>query len=257
MRINKLLFLTTLVLLLFAFNSIRAQQKITVVAAANLKVALDSITTVFEIHNPNIDTQVIYGASGKLFEQISNAAPFDLFFSADMDYPNKLKEKKLTASKVKMYATGKLVIWSKKTDPNKKKINCLLDANINKISIANPATAPYGEKAVESMNYYKVYEKVKNKLVFGENITQAAQFATSGAADIGIVALSLALTPNMKKEGGKYYVIPEKSHKPLEQGCVILKHAQGNLSATKFYNFISSKKAVAILKYYGYSTTEK
>ncbi|MFV8324403.1 molybdate ABC transporter substrate-binding protein [Flavobacterium sp. ZS1P14] len=254
MKINKLLFLTALILVLPTFSSIRAQQKITVVAAANLKVALDSITTVFKIQNPNVDTQVIYGASGKLFEQISNGAPFDLFFSADMDYPNKLEEKKLTVSKIKMYAVGKLVIWSKKTDPNKKKINCLLDANINKISIANPATAPYGEKAVESMKYYKMYEKVKNKLVFGENITQAAQFATSGAADIGIVALSLALAPNMKKEGGKYYIIPEKSHKPLEQGCVILQHAKGNLSAAKFYNFISSKKAAAILKYYGYST---
>lgn len=254
MKINKLLFLTVLILVLPAFNSIRAQQKITVVAAANLKVALDSIITVFKIQNPNLDTQVIYGASGKLFEQISNAAPFDLFFSADMDYPNKLKDKNLTASKVKMYATGKLVIWSKKTNPNKKKIHYLLDADINKISIANPNTAPYGEKAVQSMKFYKIYNKIKNKLVFGENITQAAQFATSGAADIGIIALSLALSPNMQKEGGQYYIIPEKSHNPLEQGCVILKHAKGNLSATKFYNFISSKKAAAILKYYGYST---
>jgi molybdate transport system substrate-binding protein len=257
MKTNKLLFLTALILLLSAFNSIRAQQKITIVAAANLKVALDSITTVFKIQYPNSNTQVIYGASGKLFEQISNGAPFDLFFSADMDYPNKLKDKNLTVSKVKIYAIGKLVLWSKKTDPNKKKIYGLLDANINKISIANPNTAPYGEKAVESMKFYNVYDKVKNKLVFGENITQAAQFVTSGAAAIGIVALSLALSPNMQKEGGQYYIIPEKSHRPLEQGCVILKHAQGNWSATQFYNFISSKKATAILKYYGYSTTAK
>ena len=257
MKISKLLFLTALIFLLFPFNSIRAQQKITVVAAANLKVVLDSINTVFKIQNPNINTQLTYGASGKLFEQISNGAPFDLFFSADMEYPNKLKDENLTISKVKMYAIGKLVIWSKKTDPNKKKINSLLDPKINKISIANPATAPYGEKAVESMKYYKVYEKVKNKLVFGENITQAAQFVTSGAADMGIVALSLALSPNMQKEGGKYYIIPEKSHAPLEQGCVILKHAKGNSGATQFYNFISSKKAVAILKYYGYSTKAK
>lgn len=255
MKINKLFFL--LALLLLSFSSIRAQQKITVVAAANLKVALDSIITVFKIHNPNINTQVTYGASGKFFEQISNAAPFDLFFSADMVFPNKLKDKNLTASNVKMYAIGKLVIWSKKINPNKKKIYSLLDASVNKIAIAHPTTAPYGEKAVESMKFYKIYSKIKNKLVFGENITQAAQFIASGAADIGIIALSLALTPNMQKEGGHYFIIPEKSHKSLEQGCVILKHAQGNLSATKFYNFISSKKAVAILKYYGYSTKTK
>jgi molybdate transport system substrate-binding protein len=254
MNTRKLLFKTTILIMLSAFNVAEAQQKITIVAAANLKVVLDSITTVFKIQYPNINLQLTYGASGKLFEQISNGAPFDLFFSADMDYPNELKKKRLTISEVKMYATGKLALWSKKTDPSIKKMNTLLNANIVKISIANPATAPYGEKAVESMKFYKVYDKVKSKLVFGENITQAAQFATTGAADIGIVALSLVLTPNMQKEGGKYYIIPAKSHAPLEQGCVILKHAQGNAKAAKFYDFVSSKKAAAILKYYGYST---
>ncbi|HEU4790809.1 MAG TPA: molybdate ABC transporter substrate-binding protein [Flavobacterium sp.] len=254
MTIKNQLLSILIALMPLAFSSANAQQKITIVAAANLKVALDSITTVFKIQNPTIDAQVTYGASGKLFEQISNGAPFDLFFSADMDYPNELKKKNLTASEVKMYATGKLAIWSKKTDPNVKKMNSLLNVNITKITIANPATAPYGEKAVESLKFYKVYDKVKSKLVFGENITQAAQFTTTGAADIGIVALSLVLTPNMQKEGGKYYIIPEKSHAPLEQGCVILKRAQGNANAIKFYNFISSKKATAILKHYGYST---
>ena len=241
-------------LLLLVFGTIHGQEKVTIVAAANLKIALDSINTVFKIQNPSINSQITYGASGKLFEQISNSAPFDIFFSADMDYPKKLEEKKLTGSKIKMYATGKLVIWSKKTDPNKNKINSLLNADIRKIAIGNPATAPYGEKAVESLKYYKIYDKVKSKLVFGENITQATQFITTGNADIGITALSLVLTPNMKKEGGKYYIIPQKSHTPLEQGCVILKKAKGNASAVKFYNFISSKKAIAILKYYGYDT---
>ncbi|AOW09046.1 molybdate ABC transporter substrate-binding protein [Flavobacterium gilvum] len=257
MTVKKLLLSTITVLMPLLFSSAKAQQKITIVAATNLKVALDSITTVFKIQYPNIDTQVTYGASGKLFEQISNGAPFDLFFSADMDYPNQLKEKKLTSSEIKMYAIGKLAIWSKKTDPNKRKINSLLDANIRKIAIGNPTTAPYGEKAIESLKFYKVYDKVKSKLVFGENITQAAQYATTGAADVGIIALSLVLTPNMQKEGGKYYIIPQKSHSVLEQGCVLLKHAQGNVSATKFYNFISSKKAIAILKYYGYDTKTK
>lgn len=241
-------------LLLLVFGTIHGQEKVTIVAAANLKIALDSINTVFKIQNPSINSQITYGASGKLFEQISNSAPFDIFFSADMDYPKKIEEKKLTSSKIKMYATGKLVIWSKKGDPNKNKINSLLSADIRKIAIGNPATAPYGEKAVESLKYYKIYDKVKNKLVFGENITQATQFITTGNADIGITALSLVLTPNMKKEGGKYYIIPQKSHTPLEQGCVILKKAKGNASAVKFYNFISSKKAIAILKYYGYDT---
>lgn len=240
--------------LLFGFGTIYGQQKVTIVAAANLKVALDSINTVFKIHNPAINSQITYGASGKLFEQISNSAPFDLFFSADMDYPKKLEEKKLTASKIKMYATGKLVIWSKKIDPNKSKMNSLLSTDIRKIAIGNPSTAPYGEKAVESLKFYKIYDKVKSKLVFGENITQATQFITTGNADIGITALSLVLTPNMKKEGGKYYSIPKNSYTALDQGCVILKNGKGNTAALKFYNFISSRQATAILKYYGYDT---
>lgn len=257
MNTTKRLLSIITILFLFTFGSLQAQQKITIVAAANLKIALDSINTVFRVQNPTINSQVTYGASGKLYEQISNGAPFDLFFSADMDYPKKLEDKKWTVSKIKMYAIGKLVIWSKKTDPNKNKINSLLDANVRKIAIGNPSTAPYGEKAIESMKFYKVYDKVKSKLVFGENITQATQFVTTGNADIGITALSLVLTPNMKKEGGKYYIIPQKSHTALEQGCVLLKHAKGNAEALKFYNFISSKKAVAILKYYGYDTTTK
>ena len=101
--------------------------------------------------------------------------------------------------------------------------------------------------------YYKIYDKVQNKLVFGENISQTAQFVQLGAADIGIVALSLALSPNMKKENGNYYIIPEISHKPLEQGYVILKHAKNNTSATTFYNFIASPKAIAVLKHFGFT----
>ena len=250
-------FLAITIILFFAFGSANAQQKITIVAAANLKVALDSVNTVFKKENPGVNPQIIYGASGKLFEQITKGAPFDVFFSADMEYPDKLQEKKMTASETKRYAVGKLVIWSKKTDPNVKKINSLLDAGIRKIAIGNPTTAPYGEKAVESLKFYKIYDRVKSKLVFGENITQATQFVTTGNADIGITALSLVLTPNMKKEGGKYYVIPQQSHSSLEQGCVILKKAQGNANALKFYNFISSKKAEAILNYYGYDTKTK
>ena len=240
-----------------SFGTLHAQQKFTIVAAANLKIALDSVNTVFKSQYPGVSPKITYGASGKFYEQISNGAPFDLFFSADMDYPKKLESNKKAASKVKMYATGKLVIWSKKTDPNKAKMNSLLDASVRKIAIGNPSTAPYGEKAVESLKFYKIYDKVKSKLVFGDNITQATQFITTGNADIGITALSLVLTPNMKKEGGKYYIIPEKSHSPLEQGCVILKHGKDNANALKFYNFISSKKAIAILKYYGYDTKTK
>lgn len=227
--------------------------KISIVVAANMKPAMDSIISVYKSQHPREHIQVIYGASGKFYEQIVNGAPFDIFYSADMNYPIKLRDNKIAISKVKLYAIGRLAMWSKKIDPNKNQMNTLTDASIHKVSIANPATAPYGAKAVESMKYYKVYDKVKPNLVYGENIAQAVQFVAFGAADVGIIALSECLSPNTKKEGGKYWVIPQESHKPLEQGCVILKQAKDNAAATKFYDFISSQTAKAILTYYGYS----
>lgn len=232
---------------------IQGDQKISIVVAANLKPAMDSIITIYKNENPAVEIRVTYGASGKFYEQITNEAPFDMFFSADMSYPTKLKDKKYAISPVKLYAIGQLAIWSKKIDPNTRQMNSLLDGNVKKIAIANPSTAPYGAKAIESMWYYKIDDKVKGNLVYGENIAQAAQFVAFGAADIGVIALSECLSPNMKKEGGKYFVIPKESHKSLEQGCVILKHAKDNATATKFYNFIASEKAIAILIYFGYT----
>lgn len=228
-------------------------QKVSIAAASDLKFALDSVISVYIKQYPNNKIQVTYGSSGKFFEQIQYDAPFDLYFSADVIYPKKLKEQGLTISEVKTYGIGRIVIWSKKIDPNIEKMNSLLNPKLNKIAIANPEHAPYGEKAKESIIYYKIYEKVKNKFVFGENISQTAQFVQLAAADIGIVALSLALSPNMQKDGGKYYVIPEVSHKPLEQGYVILKHAKNNPNALKFYNFVASPTAVRILTHFGFT----
>ncbi|REG90761.1 molybdate ABC transporter substrate-binding protein [Flavobacterium aquicola] len=243
----------SLFVLLFVANTVFPQQKATVVVAANLKTAMDSILKVYKQKNPNDEIQVTYGASGKFYEQISNGAPFDLFFSADMNYPTQLKNNGFAISPIKLYAIGRLAIWSKKLDPNIEKMNLLLNPKVKKIAIGNPKTAPYGAKTIESLKHFKLYTKVKNNLVFGENIAQAAQFAAFGAADIGIIALSDALSPAMIKERGKYYVIPQKSHSRLEQGCVILKHGKGNTVAKQFYDYISSEKAIKILTYYGYS----
>jgi len=227
------------------------------VVAANLKSAMDSILVIYHQHNPGEIIQVNYGSSGKLYEQIQNGAPFDVFFAANLNYPNKLKASGFGVSKVKTYAVGKLAIWSKKMDPNTAQMNSLLDASIKKIAVANPVTAPYGTKAVESLKHFKLYRKIENKLVYGDNIAQTAQFVAFGAADIGIIALSDALSPKMKKEGGKFYIIPESSYSPLEQGCVILKHGISNPLATKFYDFISTEKVIGILTYYGYSQKTK
>ncbi|HXB93115.1 MAG TPA: molybdate ABC transporter substrate-binding protein [Puia sp.] len=230
----------------------QAATEVLIAAAADLKFAMDSLVSVFSKENPTVHIKVTYGSSGNFFQQISNDAPFDLFFSADVDYPRGLEQQHKTLSEVQTYGTGQLVLWSNKLDPNTEGINCLLDHAVTKIAIANPAHAPYGKRAEESLHFYKVYDKIKDKLVVGENIAQAAQWASTGAADIGIIALSLALSPTMQQQGGKYWLIPASSHQPLQQGYVLLPHAKGNAGAAGFADFFHSVKAASILQGYGF-----
>ncbi len=232
--------------------SFPAQKEVLVAAAADLKFAMDSLITVFSKESPGTTVKAVYGSSGNFFEQITNGAPFDLFFSADLDYPRKLQEQNKTLGAPKLYGTGQIVLWSKKIDPTLAKMNSLLQSGIVKIAIANPAHAPYGKRAQESLQYYKLYDQVKDKLVLGENISQTAQFVKSGAADIGIIALSLALSPAMQQEGGKYWLIPAETHQPLQQAYVLLQHAKDNGDGEKFAAFISSAKALAVLSYFGF-----
>jgi molybdate transport system substrate-binding protein len=239
--------------LFIAFLSLESygQKRILVGAASDLKFALDSVVSVFRKKNSGT-VEITYGSSVKLFEQISNGAPFDIFFSADKEYPNKLKEKGLTASDIYIYGVGRIVVWSKKIDVVKEGMNSLLASPVKKIAIANPLHAPYGKRAEEAFKFYKIYDDVKSKLVLGENITQTAQFVTTGAADIGIVAYSLALSPNMKRENGKFYLIPENAHQRLEQAVVITKQGKANDFAQTFLSFVKSKEAKQILSYFGF-----
>ncbi|MDO9551235.1 molybdate ABC transporter substrate-binding protein [Rhodonellum sp.] len=244
----------TLILLLFCFSApVQAQQntRTRIAAAADLRFALDSLILVFKEKNPG-KIDAIYGSSGKLFEQISNGAPFDLFFSADIAYPVRLRELGMASSEIHPYGIGRLVLWSKKMDPNQKQMKTLQDPAIRKVAIANPSHAPYGEKSVESLTHYGLYDGLEKKLVYGENISQAAQFITSGAADIGLVALSLALSPNMIKQKGKYYLIPEESHQQLLQGAILTKFGQDNKIASQFLGFVKSDQAIDILKHFGF-----
>jgi len=253
-RINATLFIC-LSLLSLSFFPGRAPadpaQEVLVAAASDLKFAMDSLVKVFSGQAKDVKIKLVYGSSGNFFEQISNDAPFDLFFSADLDYPQKLEQQHKTLSAIKPYGTGQIVLWSSKLDPSKEGMNTLLQPSVTRIAIANPAHAPYGRRAEESLKYYQLYDKVREKLVIGENISQTAQFASTGAADIGIIALSLALSPQLQKEG-KYWLIPESSHQPLKQGYVLLQHAKGNTGAEKFAAFIGSPIAHAILEYFGF-----
>lgn len=235
------------------FTTGREATEVVVAAAADLKFAMDSIVTIFSAKNPAVHVKAVYGSSGSFFEQINNGAPFDLFFSADVDYPKRLKEAGKTLSEVKQYATGHLVLWSKTLDPNRQQMNTLLDPAVAKIAIANPAHAPYGKRAEESLRYYKLYDKIKDKLVIGENIAQTAQYAQSGAAEAGLIALSIAMSPTMRQAGGKYWLIPEAAHQPLQQGYVLLPHAKGNAGAVQFAAFFDSPAVAAILKSYGFA----
>jgi molybdate transport system substrate-binding protein len=226
--------------------------EVLVAAAADLRFAMDSLVAIFSRNNPGITVKVTYGSSGNFFEQIKNGAPFDLYFSADVEYPKQLKEQNKTLGVVHVYGTGQLVLWSKILDPAKQQMNALLDAAVTKIAIANPAHAPYGKRAEEALHYYNLYDKVKEKLVIGENIAQTAQYAQTGAAEVGIIALSLALSPTMQQAGGKYWLIPAAAHQPLLQGFVLLPHAQGNTGAEKFAAFCDSRQARTTLSSFGF-----
>ena len=224
---------------------------ITIAAAADLKYVLDSLVTIFNRQHPQSQAKVVYGSSGKFYEQLSHGAPFDIFFSADSDYPKRLQQAGLTAGAPRLYAQGQLVLWSKKLNPSVKGLNTLLDPQVKHVAIANPAHAPYGRKAEEILRHYQLYDQVKSRLVFGENIGQTAQYAASGAAEVGLLAYSLALSPELRR-AGRFYLIPAAAHTPLQQSFVVLKRASGNATAAAFVAFMASPVARQALKKYGF-----
>jgi molybdate transport system substrate-binding protein len=240
------------VLLAFSTSLTFAQDKILIASASDLKFAMDSLIILFKDSHPG-HVAVTYGSSGKFFEQIVNGAPFDIFFSADIAYPAQLKKEGLVSSDVFPYGKGRIVLWSKRLDPSKKGMETLRDGSISKVAIGNPMHAPYGKRAEEALGYYKLSTTIKPKLVYGENISQAAQFISTGAADIGIIALSIALSPNMQAHHAKYYLIPEESHQPLVQAAVITAHGKGNKLATSFLAFMKTDQATTVLKYFGFT----
>lgn len=227
---------------------------LTIAAAADLKYVLDSLVTIFNRRYPAAQASVVYGSSGRFYEQLSHGAPFDILFSADSDYPRRLQQAGLTAGAPVPYAQGRLVLWSKKVDPNLKGINTLLDPRVQRVAIANPAHAPYGRRAEEALRHYQLYDRVQPRLVLGENIGQAAQYASTGAADAGLLAYSLALSPELRRLG-KFYLIPAAAHTPLQQSYVLLKRAQGNAAAAAFVAFVAGPVARQALRKYGFSLT--
>ncbi len=236
--------------ILFATVSMSAQ-KVNVAAAANLRYVMEEIKTAYVKQNPKAKVNLTFGASGMLVQQIQNGANFDFFMAADNEFPLKLKEKGLTTGPMSTYAIGKLAIYS--TTLNVKEgLAVLNDPSVKKIAIANPETAPYGERSVELLKGRKLYETLKSKIVLGENISQAAQFTFTGNAEIGFIALSLALAPEMSGKGS-YYIVPQNLYKPIEQACILIKTQVLNTEASKFRKFVLSPATKAIWEKYGYS----
>jgi molybdate transport system substrate-binding protein len=225
-------------------------QIITVAAAADLRFAMTELTNEFNRSNPGIKVDVIYGSSGNLYQQIVNQAPFNVFFSADISYPQKLDSLHLTEGKPTLYAIGHLVLWSQALDVSKG-IELLKDDKVKRIAIANPRVAPYGKRAVQCLNFYKIYDQVKDKIAEGENVSQAAQFVLSGNAEAGMIALSLALSPEMTKKG-KYVLIDEKSYSKMEQAFVVIRKNETNKDVLKFIRFIESPAARKFFTKYGF-----
>ena len=242
-----------LVLLMSQAVSVAAEE-ITIAAASDLNFAFKDLVAEFEKTSGH-HVKLSLGSSGNFYAQIQNGAPFDLYFSADIGYPKKLEEAGLTVpGSLYRYAIGRIVIWTgHESNINVAKgFDTLRELSIKKIAIANPKHAPYGRAAVAAMEHFKVYEQVKDRLVFGENISQAAQFVESGACDIGIIALSLALAPTMKTRGA-YWEVPESAHPPLEQGAAILKSSKHQEAAKQFVEFLQGAKGREIMTRYGFT----
>jgi molybdate transport system substrate-binding protein len=235
-----------------------AAREITVAAAADLQSAMQDVAARFE-RETGKKVKVIFGSSGNFFQQIQNGAPFDMFFSANLDYPKQLEAAGLIENgSYYQYAKGKIVVWVPKeaTINVNSGLKALLDPRVKKIAIANPLHAPYGQAAVSAMQKEGVYDKAKEKFVLGENISQTASFVVSGSADVGIVALSLALSPNMKDKG-RYTEIPADEYPPIEQACVILSSSKNKQLAQQFLSYFKSAAVADLLAGYGFDVSSR
>jgi molybdate transport system substrate-binding protein len=242
-----------LVCLALVFSRLSFAQEITVAAAADLQFAMQDIAEQFQ-NETGKHVKLIFGSSGSFFQQIQNGAPFDMFFSADLSYAKKLEAAGLTEpGSYYQYAKGKIVIWVPKdsaldVSPG---LKSLLNPKIKKIAVANPQHAPYGQAAVAAMQKEGIYDKVKDKFVLGENISQTASFVVSGSADVGIVALSLALSPSMRDKG-RYVEIPTDEYPPIEQAGVILGSSKNKEAARQFLSFVKTPATGETFRRYGF-----
>lgn len=227
-------------------------QKLRIAVAANAQFVAQKLTGDFK-KQTGVDADLIVSSSGKLTAQIEQGAPFDIFLSADMKYPQQLADKNLTLDQPRIYAYGQLVLWTLNKSIRLSQLKDLLQPGINKIAVANPSLAPYGEATIEALNQQQLTDKLKAKIVYGESIAQVNQYLLTGVADVAFTAKSIVLDPQ-QQDKGKWIEVNDKLYKAIAQGVVILKSSSGkNLEdAQKFYTYLFGPKARKILKAYGY-----
>jgi molybdate transport system substrate-binding protein len=234
-----------------------AAQGLTVAAASDLQSALPGMAAQFEKETGQ-QVRLIFGSSGNFFTQAQNGAPFDAFLSADIDYPRRLEGAGLIEpGSLYEYATGHIVLWTRNDSgiDVKRGLTVLTEARVRRVAIANPEHAPYGRAAVAALRHEKLYERVRQKLVLGENISQAAQFAQTGSADVGLLALSLARSPALKNSG-TYVEVPESWYPPIEQAAVVLASSRQKALARQFIEYLKRPASVRVLQSYGFAVPQ-
>jgi len=221
--------------------------------AANLSFAIQELVADFQNEHPNIKIQTSISGSGKLASQILHGAPYDIFLSANTYYPQKLYNLHKGVREPKIYAKGSLVLLSSKPRDFSQGLLVLLDKDVSRIAMANPKTAPYGKATQEALQNAHLYQKLKNKLIYGESIAQTLAY-TLHAADFGFVAKSALFAPQLQhfQKNKNWIDVPTHLYTPIEQSALLLKNAEKNSAATLFYDYLFSSKAQEILHKYGY-----
>ncbi len=228
-------------------------EKITIALAANVSYAIEDLKKEFHKLYPNIEVQIVLGGTGKLTAQIMHNAPYDILMGANMMYPETLYKKGFAVTRPLVYAKGSLALVSRSKRDFSKGLDLIKEANIKKIAIANPKTAPYGVAAFEALKNAKLLESLKPKLVYGESISQTVIYTTK-VTDVGFIAKSALFSPKMAhlKKGEHWIELDAKLYTPIKQGIVILKHGEKDANVTAFYAFIFSKEAEEIFERFGY-----
>lgn len=234
----------------YSCNSINKKVIIRIAAASNLRYLLEDLNAEFE-KETNIKVEMSVASSGKLTAQIQHGAPFDIFLSANKKYPFHLFEKGFGIEEPKLFCNGLVVYWTNIKLKLKGDIHEIAGENIKKIAIANPQNAPFGIAAVQALKAVSIYDSIKSKVIFAENVSQISQYVLNNNVDVGFTSKSVVLSPKLKGKG-IWIEVNENLYRPIEQYVLLLKNSRQNKSAKKYYEFLFSKKAQSIYRRYGY-----